>query len=609
MPATSAPTGGAAPIAVPTLHQLKAMTVDECAELAGQIRGFLIEQVTRTGGHLGANLSTVELTIALHRAFRSPGTRLIWDTGHQAYTHKLLTGRVNRFTSLRRRHGLSGFPSRQESPHDLLENSHASVGPAWAYGVAAAGGSEGPTVVVLGDGALTGGVAYEALNAIGYRRAPVIVVLNDNGRSYAPTPSQLTYGEPLSGSGRCNVPERSEVSDGSDGTEQLERPARFFESLGLRYLGPVDGHDIAALDRALRWASDGPTPSVVHIRTQKGNGWPAALADEAKRLHDVGPLHGAGDPRARPAARGWSAVVRDLLCELAETDPRVHVITAAMPDTLGLQGFQARFPERYHDLGIAEQACVAFGAGLASQGKRPFFAVVTTFLTRAMDQLLYDVALHRLPVVFLLDRAGVTGPDGPSHHGAYDVGLLRNVPGAEVYSPSFESDLVDILKGALNRDHGPVIVRYPKAKPHRVDDPLPERDGLIRGGADACLVCHGSTADMVFRAARELQDRHGLHVAVWRMQRIHPMESSFTRYAAHQRLVIPVEELGASSGLAGALAAELATSSVHVPRIRPLTLPAGFLPHGTRDELLDEFGFTTAGIRDFVLSAIRGYSA
>lgn len=589
MPVVSIATpGGTARIVVPDLQGLRALTTAECTQLAAEIRTFMIEQVTQTGGHLGANLGAVELTIALHRVFRSPHNRLIWDTGHQTYTHKLLTGRIDGFASLRRRHGLSGFPSRRESSHDLLENSHASVGPAWAYGVAAAHAGGEPTVVVLGDGALTGGVAYEALNAIGFNRAPVVVVLNDNGRAYASTPSNLTYGEPLSGIGRAI------------------RPDAFFESLGLTYLGPVDGHDIGELERAFQRALDGPWPAVVHVRTQKGTGWPDALADGAKRLHDVGPRQRGNGRSTAPRTRAWSALAGDLLCELADTDPRVRVITAAMPDTLGLHRFQRRFPERYHDLGIAEQACVAFAAGLASQGLCPFFPVVATFLTRAIDQMLYDIALHGLPVVFLLDRAGITGPDGPSHHGLYDVGLIRNVPGVEVYSPSTELDLVDVLKTALNDRHGPVVVRYPKGTPSGTGSGLSERVGLIRGGGDACLVCHGSTADISLQAAQELQDRHGLQVAVWRMSRIHPLDSSLAWYAAHQSLVIPVEEVGASGGLAGTLAAQLAAVGRRVPRIRPLTLPADFLPFGSREELLAEFGLTKSGIVAFVLAAVPG---
>jgi 1-deoxy-D-xylulose-5-phosphate synthase len=363
----------------------------------------------------------------------------------------------------------------------------------------------------------------------------------------------------------------------------------------------VDGHDIAAMDAAFDRALHGPLPCVVHVRTQKGYGWQSALDDEEKRLHDVGPGH---PPRPGPVP-SWSSVIGDLLCEAAENDPRVHAITAAMPGTLGLTGFAARFPERYHDLGIAEQACVAAAAGLASQGMRPFFAVVATFLTRALDQVLYDVALHRLPVVFLLDRAGVTGPDGPSHHGAFDVGMLRNVPGIEIYSPWTVDDVRKVLREALSRDHGPIVIRYPKGRPAPAEQGARVGRQLLREGRDACLVAHGHTVTATLEAARILSDRDRLNCSVWRLSRIHPLDPAMVRYVADQRLVIPVEDVGAAGGLAGPLALELSRWPVRPARIEPLTLPAGFLPHGTREELLTEYGLTPGGIADAVRETLR----
>jgi 1-deoxy-D-xylulose-5-phosphate synthase len=568
----------------PDPDRLRRLTVSECTELAGRIRAFLIENVSRTGGHLGANLSSVELTIALHRAFRSPETAIVWDTGHQCYTHKILTGRHGGFADLRARGGMSGFPSRAESQHDLLENSHASVGPAWAHGVATATGRT--VVTVVGDGALTGGVAFEALNAIGYRRTPVVVVLNDNGRSYSDTPSRLTYGEPL-------------VRQAAPGAD----PEAFFRALGFAYDGPVDGHDVEALDEAFARAARGPLPRVVHVRTQKGHGWPRALTDVAKRLHDVGPGHPA--PRIADEVPSWSAVVGELLRSAAAADARVCAITAAMGDTVGLGPFRTRFPDRYHDLGIAEQACVAMAAGLASQGMRPFFAVVSTFLTRAMDQVLNDVALHRLPVVFLLDRAGVTGPDGPSHHGVFDVGLLRNVPGIEIYSPATVSDIRDLLTGLLGREHGPVVIRYPKGRPLNPANGRFSAEGLLRGGDDACMITHGDPVGATLAAAETLEARDGIRSAVWRLNRIDTLHKDLLTFAAGRRLLIPVEELSASGGVAGLLAGELARAGRFRGRITPLVLPAQFLPHGPREGLLDEFGFTPDKIAGFVRSAVR----
>jgi 1-deoxy-D-xylulose-5-phosphate synthase len=476
---------------------------------------------------------------------------------------------------------MSGFPSRAESPHDLLENSHASVGPAWAYGVAAATGQ--PALTVIGDGALTGGVAFEALNAIGFRRAPVVVVVNDNGRSYAVTPSRLTYGEPLTEKVSGNV-----------------HPGAFFTALGFGYRGPVDGHDISAMEEAFQAAVQGPLPCVVHVRTQKGHGWPSALTDADKRLHDIGPNH----PPAPAVADSpsWSSLVGDILCEAAAVDSRVHAITAAMSDTVGLDRFRARFPTRHHDLGIAEQACVAAAAGLASQGRRPYFAVVTTFFTRALDQLINDVALHRLPVVFLLDRAGVTGPDGASHHGVYDIGLLRNVPGVEIYSPATATDVRRLVDELLRRDHGPVVIRYPKGRP--VADARLARSGLVRPGSDACLIAHGSTTAIALAAADELQARDRVDCAVWRLSRIHPLDQALVRYAARPLLLVPVEEVSEESGIASSLAYELSVRQGRAVRMRPITLPAGFLPHGAREDLLDEFGFTPTKVAAHVRGAL-----
>jgi 1-deoxy-D-xylulose-5-phosphate synthase len=563
---------------VPGPGDLRRLDVAGCAELAGRIRSFLIDSVGRTGGHLGANLSTVELTIALHRAVRSPQTPIIWDTGHQSYTHKILTGRREGFASLRARHGMSGFPSRSESPHDLLENSHASVGPAWAYGVATA--LRRPAVVVIGDGALTGGVAFEGLNAIGHARAPVMVVVNDNGRSYDVTPSRLTYGEPIVA-----------PPTGAD-------PAAFFGALGFTCHGPVDGHDIAALDEALGTALAGPLPCVVHVRTQKGHGLPYALSDERKRLHDIAPNHFLPPEQDGPAAGGdWSSSVGDLLCELAADDDRIRAVTAAMADTVGLSRFRLLFPQRYHDLGIAEQACVAMAAGLASQGERPFFPVVATFLTRCLDQVLHDVALHRLPVIFLLDRAGVTGPDGPSHHGIFDVGLLRNVPGAEVYSPATTADVGQIVRDALRRDHGPLFIRYPKGRPAAT---VPAGTGLVRRGGDVSLLVHGSTVALAVAAAETLSARAGIECAIWRLNRIHPLDPALIEYASRTGPLIAVEEIAAPGGVAPVLAYEVMRRYGRAVPIDSLTLPSGFLPHGTRDELLSEAGFTPAGLAAYV---------
>jgi 1-deoxy-D-xylulose-5-phosphate synthase len=335
----------------------------------------------------------------------------------------------------------------------------------------------------------------------------------------------------------------------------------------------------------------------VHVRTQKGHGWPAALADAGKRLHDISP--GPIAAAAADVPPTWSAAISGLLSDLAATDDRVHAITAAMPDTVGLVGFAARYPERVHDLGIAEQACVATAAGLASQGRRPFVALVTTFLTRALDQVLNDVALHRLPVVFLLDRAGITGPDGASHHGIHDVGLLRHIPGAEIYAPATVADAEAVLRDSLRREHGPIFVRYPKGRPLASG-----RTGLIRDGRDACLVTYGPIVARVLEAARILSTRHGVECAVWRLHRIHPLSPELARWVAAVPVVIPVEEVAAPAGIAEPLAAELLRRPDNRVRVVARSLPDDFLPQGDRDDLLEEFGFGPEMLAAFVRTTL-----
>ncbi|MFJ8311041.1 MULTISPECIES: 1-deoxy-D-xylulose-5-phosphate synthase [unclassified Streptomyces] len=565
-----APHGPDTPVPGTVVPQdVRALDVDGCQRLAADVRAFLIDTVPKTGGHLGANLGTVELTIALHRHFDSPQERIVFDTGHQAYTHKILTGRAARFGTLRARHGLSGFPSRAESEHDTVENSHASTGLAWALGMVLGGARR--SVAIVGDGALTGGVAFEALHAIGDRRAPVTVVYNDNGRSYAPTPGRLTLGEPGSESG----------ADGCVSTA----PGMFFTALGLAYIGPVDGHDFTALDDAFGAAAAIRGPVVVHVRTRKGQGWQPALRDGVKRLHDV-------SIPAGPTGRGWGSVFGDALCDLAARDGRIHAITAAMPDTLGLLGFRERFPDRYHDVGICEQLAVSLAAGLAVEGMRPVFAVVSTFLTRAVDQVLFDVALHGLPVTFVVDRAGVTGPDGPSHHGIFDVGLLRLVPGLRIFSPVTEDQLRSLLRDAVARESGPVVIRYPKGGPSATLPVVRATPAatLCRRGTDVCLLAHGSTVTTALRAAELLDHQHHLSVSVWQATQIHPCPDDILADSARYKVVATVEELIAGSGLAAGIYPFLMQRPQQAPRVVEIALPPRFLPWGSREEILAEFG-------------------
>ncbi len=480
---------------------LRRLSYSEVDDLAGEIRDFIVQAVASNSGHLGSNLGAVELTLALHRVFESPTDAILWDTGHQAYVHKIVTGRASGFDRLRQADGLSGYPSREESQHDYIENSHASTVLSYAYGMAVARDSgvanHRHIVAVIGDGSMTGGMAYEALNNLGHSKKRVIIVLNDNGRSYAPTISNLTQphsalvdAERPQPSERSALPERiteklshsltrirmnplyvqrqrrleawlqnlpvvgQQAEKGMEAVKAAVReflqPPSFFEALGVRYIGPIDGHDVRELEIALRNAEDlsAEGPIVVHVLTQKGKGYPPAEDDDEKHLHDTPVFDPAvGPPKAVPT--GYTQAFADAVLKEAEADSRVVAITAAMPGPTGLLPFQERFADRFFDVGIAEQHAVTAAAGMALGGLRPVVALYSTFLNRAWDQVVYDVALHRLPVLFCLDRAGITGDDGPSHHGIYDMALLAKVPGMRVLAPSSAQDLRQMMQDAI----------------------------------------------------------------------------------------------------------------------------------------------------------------
>ena len=472
---------------------LRTLGSDELDVLAGELREAVVAAVARAGGHLGSNLGIVELTIALHRVLNSPHDRIVWDTGHQAYVHKMLTGRADAFTSLRTAGGLSGYPSRVESPHDLVENSHASTALSWAAGLAWAERARPTvpprrTVAVVGDGALTGGMAYEALNNLGHHRLPVLVVVNDNGRSYAETVSRLPQRiaeirtDPRYRRLRDRLDDVVARLPASDlagrvrdanlralKTAVSEAPAlqSFVEALGVRYLGPFDGHDVAVVERALRDALRLDTPVLLHVLTEKGRGYGPAETDPEKRLHDTS----AFDPETGPApsgSRSWTAAFSDALTAAVERREDVVAMTAAMPGSTGLLAVERRFPGRVIDVGIAEQHAMTSAAGLAHAGLTPVLAVYSTFFARAFDQANLDVGLHREHVVLVLDRAGITGDDGPSHHGVLDLALALRIPGMTVLAPSCEQDLRALLDAALDLD-GPVSLRFPKGTVVRAD--------------------------------------------------------------------------------------------------------------------------------------------
>ncbi|MER5898151.1 1-deoxy-D-xylulose-5-phosphate synthase [Streptomyces sp. NPDC001876] len=611
-------------------QDLKDLSGPELDELAGDIRTFLVRAVTRTGGHLGPNLGVVELTIALHRAFDSPVDRILWDTGHQSYVHKLLTGRQD-FSKLRSKGGLSGYPSREESEHDVIENSHASTVLGWADGLAKANdvlGGHGHVVAVIGDGALTGGMAWEALNNIAAAKdRPLIIVVNDNERSYAPTIGGLAnhlailrttdgyerflnwgkgvlqqtpvIGQPLYGS----------LHGAKKGFKDTFAPQGMFEDLGLKYVGPVDGHDTAAVESALNRAKRFHGPVLVHCITEKGRGYPPALADDADRFHTVGAMDPLTcEPLVVPAAPSWTSVFGEEIARIGAERPDVVAITAAMLHPVGLTRFAERFPDRVWDVGIAEQHAAVSAAGLATGGLHPVVAVYATFLNRAFDQLLMDVALHRCGVTFVLDRAGVTGVDGPSHNGMWDMSLLQVVPGLRIAAPRDADRLREELREALDVDDAPTVIRFPKesvGEPvvaigriggmdvlHRADDP------------DVLLVAVGVLAQVCLHAA-DLLAGAGIRCTVVDPRWVKPVDAQLPALAAQHRLVAVVEDNSRAGGVGSAVGQALRDAGIDVP-LRTFGIPEQFLAHAKRGEVLADIGLTPVEIAGRIGAALAG---
>jgi 1-deoxy-D-xylulose-5-phosphate synthase len=594
---------------------LRALPADQLPALAAEIRDALVTSVAKTGGHLGPNLGCVELTIALHRVFDSPREPIVFDTGHQAYVHKMLTGRVEGFERLRQRGGLSGYPSRAESEHDWVENSHASTSLSYADGLAkayAVRGDARPVVAVVGDGALTGGMAWEALNNIAAAKdRPVVIVVNDNGRSYSPTIGgvadalatlrlrpgyeqalyavrQALHRAPVVGPALFDA-----LHAIKKGLKDVLSPQGMFEDLGMKYVGPVDGHDIEAVESALRRARDFGGPVIVHAVTTKGFGYPPAETDQIDAWHATGvfdPDSGVGPA----AARDWTAAFSDELVRIGTERSDVVAITAAMLHPTGLAPFAERFPERTFDVGIAEQHALTSAAGLAMGGLHPVVAVYSTFLNRAFDQLLMDVALHRLPVTVVLDRAGVTGSDGASHNGMWDMSILPVVPGLRLAAPRDEATLREALREALAVTDGPTVVRFPKGVPP-LDVPALERRGpvdVLRRGArrDVLLVAVGSMVPMCLAAAERATD-HGIEVTVVDPRWVVPVPDELVTLASAHRLVVTVEDGGRAGGLGTTLTQALQDRDVDVP-VRAIGLPQQFFPHGSRGQVLADAGVT-----------------
>ena len=602
----------------------------QLADLAQQIRTFLVHQVSRRGGHLGPNLGVVELTLVLHRVFDSPSDPIVFDTGHQSYVHKIVTGRAGGFDTLRTRGGLSGYPNRAESEHDWVENSHASTSLSYADGLAKAfavlGDRNRVPVAVIGDGALTGGMAWEALNNIAAARdRPLVVVLNDNGRSYAPTTGGMAermaalrtrpgYERTLAQVKRTlprapvvGRPLYSMLHAVKRAAKDWLVPQSMFEDLGLKYVGPIDGHDLAALERALKSAREFGGPILVHCLTQKGRGYLPAEQDAAEQMHSppaFDPLTGL--PR-NPKAATWTSIFGREMVRAGAERPDVVAITAAMSGPTGLDAFGTAFPNRLFDVGIAEQHAVTSAAGMTFGGVHPVVAVYATFLNRAFDQLLMDVALHRAPVTLVLDRAGVTGEDGPSHHGMWDLSLASLVPGLRVACPRDAVTLADELDEALRVDDGPTLLRFPKGT---VPGPVPAigridgLDVLARPAAestgDVLLISVGAFGAEMVEVAARLADQ-GIGVTVVDPRWVLPVSPALVRLAAGHELVVTVEDGGRQGGVGAAINDALAGTGLGV---KVFALPQEFLEPGSRSELLAGLGLTAQPIARWITEQV-----
>ncbi len=602
-------------------RDLNYLTSTELVDLADEIRTFLIRAVAKTGGHLGPNLGVVELTLALHRVFDSPTDTIIWDTGHQAYVHKLLTGRQD-FTDLRAEGGLSGYPDRAESAHDVVENSHASTALSWADGVSlekARAGGEGATIAVIGDGALTGGMAWEALNSIARDQdpRPLIMVVNDNGRSYAPTVGGLAHHldalrtstqyeetlergkQTLLGMGDMGKRAYDALHGLKTGLKDVLAPQVLFEDLGIKYMGPIDGHDQVALELALERARTFAFPVLVHVITQKGRGYVPAETDLADRFHAVGQIHPETGLPVAPQRFGWTKVFAEELVRLASADTSMVGLTAAMMAPVGLQPMATAFPDRVFDVGIAEQHAFTTAAGMAYAGAHPVVCVYATFMNRAFDQLLLDVALHDAPVTIALDRAGITGDDGPSHNGMWDLSLAAMVPGLKVCAPRDSATLRRGLAEAVADKEGPTLVRYPKGEPGPDLIPLRSQgvvDVMFEGGQAGkriLIAVAGPLVEEAIAAAEELV-AEGQQVTVVNPRWVLPISEDLLEIAYGFDVIVSVED-GLVTGGVGSEIARLAAER-DLPAVTVLGVPKQFVSHGKRPKLLADFGLDRDGI-------------
>ncbi|CAI7977859.1 MULTISPECIES: 1-deoxy-D-xylulose-5-phosphate synthase [unclassified Parafrankia] len=613
-------------------QDVKRLDHEELVTLAAEIRDFLIHAVARTGGHLGPNLGAVELTLAIHRVFDSPFDRVLWDTGHQSYVHKILTGRREQFDRLRQRGGLSGYPSQAESEHDIIENSHASTALSYADGLSRAyelRGENRAVVAVVGDGALTGGMCWEALNNIAASDRQVVIVVNDNGRSYSPTIGGLAdhlaslrlapeyeqvldvVKQVLGRTPLVGAPLFDALHGIKKGIKDVVTPQGMFEDLGLKYVGPVDGHDVVAMESALRRAKDFGGPVIVHAMTRKGFGYPAAEQDDADNFHAVGvidPL--TGKPKSAAKGATWTSIFSEEIVRIGSERPDVVTMTAAMLQPVGLKSFAKAFPDRVFDVGIAEQHAVTSAAGLAMGGLKPVVCIYATFLNRAFDQVLMDVAMHRQPVTFVLDRAGITGEDGASHNGMWDMSFLQVVPGLAIAAPRDAATLRAELDEAVSNTDGPTVVRYPKGKV-AADSPAIDQVGgvdvLYRAPAAArhrevLLVSIGAMAPTCLDVAERVASQ-GIGITVVDPRWVKPLDPALVDLARDHDLVVTVEDNGRVGGVGACVAQLLRDADVDVP-VREFGVAQRFLDHGKRDDVLAEVGLAPQDLARKVIEAV-----
>jgi len=608
---------------------LKKVPAAQIPALAKEVREFLIDRVSKTGGHLGPNLGVVELTIAIHRVFDSPKDSIIWDTGHQSYVHKMFTGRLDQFSELRKKDGISGYPARSESDHDIVENSHASTALSWADGIARAYEQTGElkdrhVIAVVGDGSLTGGMSWEALNNIASQtHRPLVMIVNDNGRSYSPTIGGLSthlaslrtnemyekvldWGKETLLKSPIGRPVFDALHGMKKGIKDVLAPQGLFEDLGLKYIGPVDGHDEDLIENALQVAKRFNGPVMVHVITEKGKGYAPALEDEAEKFHATGVINPSTGKPLSSSTTTWTSVFSDELVAIGKERKDIVALTAAMLGPTGLDKFAQQFPDRIFDVGIAEQHATTSAAGMAFGGLHPVVAIYATFLNRAFDQLLLDVALHNAGVTFVLDRAGVTGDDGASHNGMWDLSILQVVPNLMLSAPRDASTLRELLRESVVVKDRPTILRFPKgaiAQPVSAMERIEGVDVLAKkGDEDILLISIGAMANLAMDVAERLSAQ-GMGVTVVDPRWIKPLPKYLSTLAAKHRLIAVVEDNSKSGGVAASISQFLRDRNIYTPQ-RDFGIPEKFLNHATRAQVMAEIGLTSQDISREIIEAL-----